>query len=59
VAFGSGIHHCLGAYLARMDGQEALGERFPSLHLEVPEERLEYVPSLNFRSLKSLPVSWS
>jgi cytochrome P450 len=61
VAFGSGIHHCLGAYLARMEGQEALkalGERFPSLHLEVAEEQLEYVPSLNFRSLKSLPVSW-
>jgi cytochrome P450 len=62
VAFGSGIHHCLGAYLARMEGQEALkalAERFPSLHLEVAEPELEYVPSMNFRSLKCLPVSWN
>jgi cytochrome P450 len=62
VAFGSGIHHCLGAYLARMEGQEALkalAERFPSLRLEVAEPELEYVPSMNFRSLKSLPVSWN
>jgi cytochrome P450 len=62
VAFGSGIHHCLGAYLARMEGQEALkalGERFPSLRVEVAEPELEYVPSMNFRSLKSLPVSWN
>jgi cytochrome P450 len=61
VAFGSGTHHCLGAYLARMEGQEAfkaLVERFPSLHLETEAEKLEYQPSITFRSLKSLPVSW-
>jgi cytochrome P450 len=61
VAFGSGIHHCLGAYLARMEGQEAfkaLAERFPSLHLETEAEKLEYQPSITFRSLKTLPVSW-
>ena len=37
VAFGSGVHHCLGATLARLEGQEvfkALAERFPALHLE-------------------------
>ena len=59
VAFGSGIHHCLGATLARMEGQEAfkaLVERFPRLHLDT--EELEYEPVLNFRSLKSLPVTW-
>ena len=59
VAFGSGIHHCLGANLARMEGQEAfkaLAERFPSLRLK--SEELEYQPSV-LRSLKSLPVSWN
>jgi cytochrome P450 len=62
VAFGSGVHHCLGATIARLEGQEAfkaLAERFPSLHLDVPEEDLEYQPSINFRSIKSLPVSWN
>src|SRR5438034_1394197 len=59
VAFGSGIHHCLGATLARVEGQEvfkALAERFPGFRLD--NERLEYQPSITFRSLKSLPISW-
>jgi cytochrome P450 len=59
VAFGSGVHHCLGATLARVEGQEvfkALAERFPGLGLETAE--LEYQPSITFRSLKSLPVIW-
>ena len=60
VAFGSGIHHCLGASLARLEGQEAfkaLAERFPSLQLAT--EELGYQPSITFRSLKSLPVTWN
>jgi cytochrome P450 len=59
VAFGSGVHHCLGATLARLEGQEvfkALAERFPGLQIET--EDLEYQPSITFRSLKSLPVAW-
>jgi cytochrome P450 len=59
VAFGSGVHHCLGATLARVEGQEvfkALAERFPNL--QVQAEDLEYQPSITFRSLKSLPVTW-
>ena len=57
VAFGNGVHHCLGATLARVEGQEvfkALAERFPDLQLESQE--LDYQPSITFRSLKSLAV---
>jgi cytochrome P450 len=60
VAFGSGVHHCLGATLARLEGQEvfkALAERFPGLEIET--EALEYQTSITFRSLKSLPVTWN
>lgn len=59
VAFGSGTHHCLGATLARVEGQEvfkALTERFAGLELE--SEELEYQPSITFRSLKTLPITW-
>jgi cytochrome P450 len=59
VAFGNGVHHCLGATLARVEGQEvfkALAERFPNLQLESKD--LDYQPSITFRSLKSLPVTW-
>jgi cytochrome P450 len=59
VAFGNGVHHCLGATLARVEGQEvfkALAQRFPDLRLESQE--LDYQPSITFRSLKSLPVIW-
>ena len=59
VSFGAGIHYCLGASLARIEGQEvfrALAERFRALRLET--EELEYAPSIQFRSLTSLPVAW-
>jgi pimeloyl-[acyl-carrier protein] synthase len=60
VAFGSGIHHCLGATLARLEGQEAfraLAQRFEGFNLETAE--LEYQPSITFRSIKTMPVTWS
>lgn len=59
VAFGEGVHHCLGVSLARIEGQEvfrALAERLPGLRLE--SDTLEYQPSVQFRSLKALPVAW-
>lgn len=61
VAFGSGIHHCLGSALARLEGQEALkalAERFSGLYLDIKEDDVDYQPSITFRSIKSLPVSW-
>ena len=60
VAFGNGVHHCLGATLARLEGQEAfkaLAQRFPNLHVEA--ETFEYQPSIAFRSVKSLPVAFN
>ncbi len=59
LSFGSGIHYCLGATLARVEGQEvfrALAERFE--RFELAGGRIEYQPSLQFRSVKSLPVRW-
>ena len=59
LSFGSGIHYCLGATLARIEGQEVfrgLAERFE--RFELAGGPPEYQPSLQFRSVKSLPVRW-
>jgi cytochrome P450 len=61
LGFGAGPHHCLGAALARMELQEALGallRRLPGLRLAVPESELRFKPGLVVRSLESLPVTW-
>jgi len=59
LAFGHGIHHCLGVPLARLEGQIALRtllSRFPRLRLAVPPHELTWQPSLLLHSLTTLPV---
>ena len=62
LALGSGIHFCLGAPLARMEGRIALTtlfRRFPGLRVEPDAEPLAWRRGLIFRGLESLPVTWS
>ncbi|MEU2052561.1 cytochrome P450 family protein [Streptomyces bungoensis] len=59
LAFGHGIHFCLGAPLARLEGRIAIGtllERAPGLALD--GEPGEWLPGLLMRGVRSLPVRW-
>lgn len=59
VAFGYGIHHCLGAPLARLDGAVAIGTlltRFPRLRLAVPVDALQWRVSMVMHGIAALPV---
>lgn len=59
LGFGVGVHYCLGAPLARLEGQLAmsmLAQTFPDLELAVPRDQLEWHSTMLSRGLKSLPV---
>jgi cytochrome P450 len=59
VAFGHGVHHCLGAPLARMEAEVALGAllaRFPGMSLAVPPDELRWRPISVMNGLECLPV---
>jgi cytochrome P450 len=59
MSFGGGIHYCLGAYLARLEGEvvfETLLRRIPQMKLDTLEP--EWNQNTFIRGLKALPVSW-
>jgi cytochrome P450 len=59
VAFGHGIHYCLGAPLARLEGEIAFGallSRFPALSLAADPATLRWRPSSLIHGLETLPV---
>ena len=61
LAFGAGVHHCLGAQLARLELQEAFAGlicRIPGLRVAVPASDLKFKQGMAIRSLSELPVSW-
>jgi cytochrome P450 len=61
LSFGAGVHHCLGAQLARIELQEAfrgLIGRLPGLRLAVPASDLEFKRGMVIHSLRELPVRW-
>ncbi|MFB9909280.1 cytochrome P450 [Allokutzneria oryzae] len=61
MAFGHGLHHCLGAQLARLELQVALEgmiTRFPGLRFAVPVEELPWRTGMLVRGLEALPVAW-
>ncbi|KAB7839481.1 cytochrome P450 family protein [Streptomyces mobaraensis] len=61
LAFGHGIHYCLGAPLARLEAEIALSSllaRHKHIELAVPVGELRWWPSFRKRGIRSLPVRW-
>jgi cytochrome P450 PksS len=62
VAFGLGVHYCLGAPLARLEGQIAINtliRRQPGLQLAIPAGSLRRRPGLVLNSLEAMPVTFA
>ncbi|HME77798.1 MAG TPA: cytochrome P450 [Mycobacterium sp.] len=62
LSFGQGMHYCLGAPLARLEGQIAITtllRRAPTLRLAVSPEQLRWRGGIILRGLNALPVSLS
>ncbi|MFI1798943.1 cytochrome P450 [Streptomyces sp. NPDC020379] len=61
LGYGHGIHYCLGAPLARLEGRTALAtllRRLPDLRLSVDPEELRWRGGLIMRGLRTLPVEF-
>jgi cytochrome P450 len=62
LSFGHGIHHCLGAPLARLEAQigfETVLRRLPGLELAVPAEQITRRQTVLMRALTSLPIRFT
>jgi cytochrome P450 len=62
LAFGQGVHYCVGAPLARLEGQIAINtllRRFPDLRLAVAPQALRRRRAVGLRGLVSLPIAVS
>ncbi len=60
IAFGNGIHYCVGAPLARLEGAVAFNtllRRLPDLQLAVAVDELEWNPTLLLHGMKAMPVT--
>lgn len=61
LAFGGGIHHCLGNHLARQNMEimfNTVLRKMPGLELAVGEHELEHRPGIQSRGLVSLPLKY-
>lgn len=61
LAFGFGIHQCLGQPLARVELQvvfATLARRIPTLHLAVPISEVPFKTDVDIYGVHSLPVAW-
>ena len=61
LAFGHGIHHCLGQHLARAElrlGLAQLLRRFPQLRLAVPADQVPILDNSVLHGVRELPVAW-
>ncbi|MFF3456140.1 cytochrome P450 [Streptomyces sp. NPDC002730] len=61
IAFGHGLHYCLGAPLARLEGRIAIRtllERCPDVAPDADEAELPWMPGMLIRGVRKLPVRW-
>ncbi|MGW2487875.1 cytochrome P450 [Streptomyces sp. NPDC001606] len=61
LTFGYGIHYCLGAGLARLELEIAIGSllrRFPTLRLDIPADQVPRSAGRLIHGVTSLPVAW-